>query len=84
MLCGNVWDFVQEGMNEGSRNLVQVKQKEIIPPALCASCGAVHSWMQWMIVVFAASRENRGEKGVGLNALLTFEASLTLSLYLCC
>lgn len=79
-----MWDFVQEGTNEAGRMLIQVKQKEIIPPALWASCGAPHPWMQYMIEVFVASVGDCGEKGVGLDALLTSEASLTLSLYLCC
>lgn len=37
-----------------------------------------------MTGVFVASRGDFGEKGVGLDALLTPKASLTLSLYLCC
>ena len=79
-----MWDFMQEGTNEAGRILIQVKQKETIPPALWASCGAPHPWMHQTIEVFVASRGDCGEEGVGLDAVLTFKASLTLSLYLCC
>lgn len=84
MLCGNVWDFTQEGMNKASRILIQVKQKEIIPPALWTSYRVPHCWMQWMMGGVLYPQDETVGKSVGLDALLTSKASLTPSLYLCC
>lgn len=62
------------------KDLEQVKYKDsFILPALWASHGAAHTWMQGMTEGFVASGNNWG----GSDALLTCKGSLTPSLCLC-